>query len=496
MIKFGAWIPDIAAYGNDGATEAKNVVPTSDGFRPMLALVADTSALNLYCRGAFAAQANTLLSYNYAGTGTKLYQLVDGTWTDQSKASGTYALSDGDNWEFIKWGEKIIGVGGINTGTAVPPQVIGMGAAAATEFADLGGSPPQARHIAVVRDFIVMADLYESATLYPNRIRWSGVNDETEWTTSPAKQSDYQDLQGDGGFIQSVKGGQFGLIFQERSIWRMDYIGPPHAFSVNEILPGVGTQAKNSVVQYGNSVFFLALDGFKALVDGETLEHIGENKVDRWFFDRLDEDNVHRMVGAVDNRNKRVMWIYPGASNVDGMPNEALIFDMASGGWSRGVFDCEWIYRAYGEDYTLDGLDAVSASLDDLPYSLDSTAWVGGAISLSGFYSDHKSGRFDGSALDAVLETKEDRLSGVARTDIERVRPEVDEVGTAVTVTPGHRDEQSESVTWGGVSTAERDGNHCMRVDARYHRFRVNVTGGFERALGVSVVEGEASSEY
>lgn len=495
MISFGEWMPDIAAYGNRGATEAKNVVPTSEGFRQMLALSPATTALNAYARGAFAAQASSQLSYNYAGSGTKLYQLADGAWTDQSKASGTYALTEKASWEFVKWGEKVITVGGINTGTPVPPQIITLGAVGGTEFADLGGSPPQARHIAVVRDFVVLGNLYESATNYPARVRWCGVNDETNWATDPSAQSDYQELQGKGGWIQAIRGGQFGVIFQERSIWRQDYIGPPLAFSFNETLPGIGVLASNSVVQYGDLIFFLSQTGFKAVRGGTEILNIGENKIDRWFLSRFDETQKHRMSGAVDHRNKRLMWVYPAIGSTGGTPNEGVIFDLASGKWSRLEISVIWVYDAYGEDYTLEGLDSVSASLDALAHSLDSPAWIGGAINVGGFGSDHKSGLFDGAPLSAVLETKEDRLSGRARTSVTRVRPEVDGAGT-LTVAAGTRDTLTDSVVWGSDAGSERDGNHAARADARFHRFRVNVDGGFDKALGVTIVEGSKSSEY
>ena len=36
-----------------------------------------------------------------------------------------------------------------------------------------------------------MGNNSESATLYPNRVRWSGINDETNWVTSKKLQSDW-----------------------------------------------------------------------------------------------------------------------------------------------------------------------------------------------------------------------------------------------------------------------------------------------------------------
>lgn len=200
------------------------------------------------------------------------------------------------------------------------------------------------------------------------------------------------------------------------------------------------------------------------------------------------------MVGAVDFRNRQIVWIFPGRGNADGLPNEGVIFDLKTGKWSHFEADTEWISAAFGEGYTLDGLDAISTDLDGFTASLDSRLWVGGASELIGVDSAHKSGSFEGTALDAVLETKEDRLT-LGRTFVSKVRPEVESANT-ITVAPGTRDALDESVSWGSASSAERDNSHAMRSDARYHRFRASISGGFTQAQGITVVEASTASKY
>lgn len=502
MIKFGEWLPDIAPYDHPGATEALNVVPTIEGYRQFNQFSRITQALTGECIGAFAAQAKDRASYNYAGDSSKLYQLADDTWTDQSKGGG-YSVSSQDVWEFVKFGEKIIAVGGINSGTPVTPQVITMGAVGGTQFADLGGSPPQARHIATVKDFVVLGNLYESSTEFPSRIRWSGVNDETTWTTNKAKQSDYQDIPGKGGWIQKVVGGDFGIVIMERGIVRMDYIGPPLVFSFNRVLPELGTNAPNSVVQWGDFVFLLGPTGFNGIANGVERLDIGDNKINRWFFSRVDSNYLYRVVGALDRVNNRIVWIFPDNTSSEGLPNNGLIFDIATKRWARFEDNLQWVYESYGISYTLDGLDNVSTSIDNLGASLDDPIWVNAIIGLGAFDDQNFAGRFTGDPATAVMETKEQKLSGGRRTMINRIRPEVDttagsgdDTETTVTIEVGERDSQEDSVIWGGALTQERDGNYSLRSDSRYHRFRVTVTGEFSRAHGMAVVEGTPSSTY
>lgn len=489
MLEFGEWLPDFGVLENPGSTEAKNVISTSDGYHELPSLAVNSTAINSYCRGFFAAQSSAGTSFQYCGSGSKLYQMSSGTWTDQSKASGTYTVNATESWEFAKWAETVIAVPGLGDA----PQVITMGGVGGTEFANLGGTPPKARHISVVRDFVVLGNLNESGTNYPQRIRWSGINDAAHWTTSSVKQADYQDLKGEGGKIQSIRGGEYGVILEEHSIWRMDYVGPPVIFSLSETLPGIGTPAPNSVVQWGDTLFMLSQQGFGAIVNGSEWRDLSSNKITDWFFSRADMTNAHRIVGAIDYQNRHVYWIFPGPGNSDGLPNEGIVMDIDSGRWSHFEAEIEWIRNALGEATTLESLNAISASIDDLMISLDSRLWQGGAITLIAFDSAHKSGTLSGTALDAVIETMEKQAALGRRSMNTRIRPEIDGA-SSITVAPGSRDSQSDAVTWGSPVSEERDQGYPIRVDARYHRLRCNISGGFTRARGVSVVEGAPTS--
>jgi hypothetical protein len=119
----------------------------------------------------------------------------------------------------------------IATNGADAPQVVTLGAPTSRHSPDL---PPKARHIAVVRDFVVLGNV-DDGTARPNRVAWSAINNSADWAVSASTQSDIQDLQGDGGWVQKVVGGEYGLVFQERAVWKMTYIGSPVIFQFDLI---------------------------------------------------------------------------------------------------------------------------------------------------------------------------------------------------------------------------------------------------------------------
>jgi len=80
-LNFGEWLPDLADQGNPGAIEAKNVIPSADGYRPLLSLTTTTDALDSVCIGGISARASNGTIYNYAGSTNSLWELRSGVWT-------------------------------------------------------------------------------------------------------------------------------------------------------------------------------------------------------------------------------------------------------------------------------------------------------------------------------------------------------------------------------------------------------------------------------
>ena len=96
-----------------------------------------------------------------------------------------------------------------------------------------------------------------------------------------------------------IRGGEFGLVLLERSIHRMSYVGTPFIFQFDNISRNKGCMVAGSIAQYQGITFFLSDDGFY-LCDGQTVQPIGNEKVDRFFIDDASESDYGSMSAAVD----------------------------------------------------------------------------------------------------------------------------------------------------------------------------------------------------
>jgi hypothetical protein len=481
-VPFGEWLPDIPPLENPGLTVAKNCLPFGSHYASFPSLTPySTNALAGPALGFISTTDKDGASFAYAADASALYRLADSTFYDATRGSGSYATDGYDRWEFAQWGERIIA-----TNYTDDIQQITLGA---SNFAALAGSPPKARHMAVIRNFLVLGNVtdWSSGVALANRVHWSGFENVETWVPALSTQCDYQDLQGEGGWIQRIIGGEYGTIFQERSIRRMTYVGTPLVFQFDEIEPGAGTPAPDSVVRAGSKIFYLGHDDFYVF-DGLRSIPIGHERVFNTFHDDFDENYYHKVVAGVHPAHPFVFWIYPNESAIEGNPNRIMVYNWVANKWAGPVeLAIELVGSVRAESFTLEQLDSFG-TLDALPVSLDSREWIGKALNFVAFDSTHKLNTFSGDPLTASFETGDRQLASGRRTLVTNTRPLIEgDSSSSISVAVSGRNKITESATYGAAATMNDEGEAPLFSEGRYHRIRVDVAGGFTHASGVEI---------
>ena len=376
----------------------------------------------------------------------------------------TYSGTSG--WKFTQFGNSLIAANESNTMQYIDVM-------SGTTFANIAADAPKAKFVTVVRDFVVSG--YQSAN--KSRIQWSGINNEKTWTTSATTQADFQDVP-DGGFVQGVTGGEFGLVLLERSIVRMSYVGTPLIFQFDNIARNRGCFEPNSVIQWQGITYFLGDDGFYAC-DGQNLKNIGAEKVNRYFFNSLKESDLGNMSAAIDPINNLVVWGYP---TVD-LDYRVLVYHVPTGKWSYADSTATRVAPVSTPSITLEGLDAFSASLDALGISLDSRNWLGGKLLLLGI-DGNKLITFTGASKTATIETA-DISADANQSMVTMLKPIVD--GGTGDASVASRLQLNQTVTFPTVTSANSENRIGVRSYGRYHRVKLQPTGTWTTAIGIDV---------
>lgn len=471
VIPFGEYRPDVSDYEAQTQRGVLNVVPRGDGYGPFPSLTAISASLGAQCRGAFAAYKTDGSVVVFAATSTDLYTMDNSTygWTNVSLGGGPYsAVPASDQWSFTQFNNLVIAVQ-----ANVAPQVFDV--SSSTAFANLAGSPPQARYVDVVGRFVVLTGLLSN----PNRVQWSGLNDvngASSWTAG-VNSSDSQDMP-DGGITRGIAGGESGVIFQDNIIRRMTYLpGDPRVFQIEKIADGLGIYGPLSLIRSGASVFFFSLKGFHRIDPGSAPVPIGRERVDRTFFTDLDATQPQLFQGVADPRSSRILWVYKSVNGITNQFDKALCYDPVLDRFTPLRFSGEFLFKMAQPGITLEQVDTlIGSNLDLIVQSFDSlsTAIV---PELAAFDTSHVASFFRGPSLEATLETAEQG------TDGRRVKLKVGfrPVSDAPTVygSASRRENLQSSVSAGTESLVNSTTGICnMLVDTRYSRFKCRIPAG------------------
>lgn len=490
VLPLGPWRPDLPPFGNPGLITCQNVIPHYQNYKPFPGPNVVTNALDARCQGAASFVGDDFATHLYAGDATKLYRYVDGTMTDSSK-SGGYSTASDEWWEFTRFANKVIAT---NYADAVQSVTFG-----GTTFADQFTSTlkPQCRHLDTVRNrFLFIGNTIEGGTDFPRRVRWSAIDNAADMDASTSTLAGSTDLGGRGGAVQKVVGGRdYGVIFQENAITRVEFVGLPEIWIFDEIEVNKGAYTPQAVVPLGRFVFYLDEEGF-FVFDGTQSIPIGDGKIDRDFFGQVDTAQLFKMHGSIFFDHSLVVWPYQSNAATNGIPDLLLMYHWPTGEWAEVDLDMEVVLNTVSFGYTMEGLDSISTDLDDtsaFAFSLDSKVWAGGNPLFGGFNEDHKLVYFNGAALSAILETGERQVHATQKSTIKSIRPVGDGIDSGATVEIGTRNTHSETASFNSTVTANSNGEHTFRGQqnrARYHRFRFK--GTFTELQGLEI-EGQAT---
>jgi hypothetical protein len=523
-IQFKEWLPDQPSI-LESVSEANNVIPLAVGYGPLKSAADYSGAASENLNNAFAAKLNNDV-FVFAGGNTKLFQVdnSDLSLVDKSKSGG---YTGTERWQFLQFGILALASNGSE-------KIQSFDVSSSTAFADVSSDAPVAKYITLVRDFVVAANI--GAGTSPNKVQWSGINDATVWTTTATSQSDYQILP-DGGDITGIVGGEFGIVFLEKSIIRMSYIGSPLIFQFDTISRNVGCIEGNSIIQYGGTAYFLSDDGFYS-TNGQTITSIGAEKVNRYFFNNANIGDIDSISASVNPERNLIIWNYGNASG----GRSLIIYNFETQKWSEANTDVDYLCTFATSGTTLDAIDSAynvtagsfvvgksytirtigttdytligavantigvlftatdvgsgtgvaidmeasttaKKTIDTLSTTLDDRFYKGG-IFISGGVRDNKIITFTGTQLTATITTND--LEYGYNSVLTLIRPSVDNGSANVSV--ASRRMLDDTINYSNPVPSSQEDRCSVRSAGRYHRISLTPTGAnWSSAIGVDI---------
>jgi hypothetical protein len=487
---FGEYAPDLAKIRPGGLVEAANVWRSLVAYHPIPSPVY-TDTFPTRVRNAVLTRAvkygGTDDSYQFfVGTDGYIFEVGKDGIIDRSRKWGEFGHYEAGRWEFAQYGDDCIAVNPrdsmlrIRIEDRAPWRVFDLGRYIPADKTLGPAIPPRAAHIGVVREFVVVGRTFDFKDGWRRqRVRWAAADKPLNLKPSANTLSDFQDLLGDGGDVTGVVGGEYGLIFQESSIYRMTYIGAPLAFQFDRIETSRGAIAPGSIVDIGNhpdggrAVYFLAADGFFRQ-DGQTSHPIGKNVVDRTILTQYNKERSDEVCGGHDPDRQSIWWTIPvGLAGFD-----TWCYHYNVGMWTHvPSVTGRWFGLAYRP---VNKLDEIRGAVDETEGSFDDQTRRSRFLEFAVIDTDNRLGFFSGPPLPATFITSEAILTNNMAGWITGMRPIVDAKEWVASV--GYRMNLDSEVLWTRPRGPDFDGMAKMHISPRYIQTRLDVSGEWSDA--------------
>ncbi len=229
----------------------------------------------------------------------------------------TYAGGDTDFWESITYNNKCISTNGVDV-----LQVWN----ASGQFTVLAGSPPIGKHLFVYENYVTLANLVVAAAPQPNSYAWCNLGIETDWIGGDAGSSELDDKFP----ISASKLWQgYWIMFTERSINKIHFIGGDLVFSVRRITVAAGAWAPQSVKVTDVGIFFYSFDHTFRVFTGSSWPKIS-GAIDK-FMRTIHPEHEKNIYAGFSEEYNSVLFSLPNTSST-GNNNKVATYDLKAAG--------------------------------------------------------------------------------------------------------------------------------------------------------------------
>jgi len=149
----------------------------------------------------------------------------------------------------------------------------------------------------------------------PLLIRFSSQENPLEWFPTATNTAGDLRLGGGSTFVQAVEAKQQILVFTDKTLHAMKFIGPPFTFGLQELSKNITIMSPYSAIAVEDAVFWMGVDTFYVYAAGQTIQLPCTVK-DKVFLDFNFEERNKVHVG-VNSEFSEILWFYPTQNSLE-----------------------------------------------------------------------------------------------------------------------------------------------------------------------------------
>ena len=433
--------------------------------------------------GWLYAGSNTLV----IGTLQKLYRFDGTNMTNVTKTSDATNYSNAPRWQSEQLGTAMM----FNNGAQAPQYMLPN----VSRFSDLPAWPSGVITdcIKPYKSFLIMAGYEQGSNKYPYTVRWSDAYDPTSVPTdyniaSTTNLAGENVLSGNNGaLVDQLTLNNTQIIYAERGVFAMDFVGAPFVFNFREVFSDDGIINRGAVASFFNKHLVVGHNDIY-VHDGNQKQSIVDKRVRKTFFN--DVADTRSVYCQTVNDRSEVMICYADADAADSQTaNRALVYN-----WAQDAFTFMDLpnVRAMTVSEQLDpdgGWDDVAGSWGESSNYWSNSSQTTQANSLKIFGAGYSASKVfelnnshgsSGSALTSYVEATKIDLDTVLNKatntikQINGIMPQIEGQGL-LTISVGISDSPQDGVAWQTATqyNIETDHKIDVRSSGRYFALRI-----------------------
>jgi hypothetical protein len=472
MDKLLGFAPDVDPNTPGVFTNCQHVIPFAKGFMGApTGAPAAADTLATACRGAVVATKLDDTRRIFAGTQTRLYELIGTAWTDRSAGGTPYTGSTDSRWSFAQFGDT----------TIASNLVDAMQGSSTGAFAAIATAPKAKIVVSASNNFVIAFSTNEAVYgVSPDRWWCCAQNDQTSWAPSVATGAQTGRLVAvPGGITAALPLGDYVVAYKTRGVFLGTFQGIGGVVWAWSLIRGsndCGAVGQDAICDIGGAHFVVGDDDFW-IFDGTAPVSVGD-EIREWFRANSSATFRYRTQARFD-RQRQLVWIHYASKESTGTVDRAIVFHVKTRRWGVSDFTMQAAISYIAPGVTIDGLDAIASTIDTLPaVPFDSQYWLAGGRAYAYFDGSNRLQVANGVTADSSITTG-DFGSDDAVTVLDRYRMRYLVEPTTAAASGLWKMDEGKALAAGPVEPIY-DGQFYVRQSGRFHRLRIDMTGPHE----------------
>ena len=176
----------------------------------------------------------------------------------------------------------------------------------------------------------------------PLLIRFSNQESIAEWQAKATNTAGDLRLGSGSTFVQALETKREILVWTDKSLHSMQFIGPPYTFGINQISSSVTIMSPNAAAGTEELVYWMGIDTFYVYSQSQT-KQIPCTVKDKVFLD-FNFEQKDKVTSGVNSEWSEVWWFYPSATSQEN--DRYVIFNYSQNVWYYGTLSrSAWLDR-------------------------------------------------------------------------------------------------------------------------------------------------------